>query len=40
MRSFGVKILRIGWMVGIGVGHVVAWCEGCLQACEKGSEHV
>jgi len=40
MKSFAVKILRTSWMVGIGVRHVVAWCEGCLQACEKGWEHV
>ncbi len=25
---------------GIGVGHIVAWCEGYLQACERGWEHV
>ncbi len=38
--SFGVKILRICWMVRIDVGHILAWCEGCLQAYEKGLKHV
>lgn len=40
MTSFGVKILKVGGMVGIGVKHVPRWFEGYFQASEEGWKHI
>lgn len=40
VTSFELKILKVGWMVGIGVRRVPRWFEGCFQASEEGWKHI